>query len=81
MHEIVRLWLAARSRKRSRSIVESSQQLERVPELTEAASHLAWEHRLSVDDALYLTVAIGCGARLLTADDDLAHAARLEGCA
>jgi len=52
-----------------------------VPELTEAASHLAWEHRLSVDDALYLTVAIGCGARLLTADDDLAHAARLEGCA
>jgi predicted nucleic acid-binding protein len=49
--------------------------------LAGAAMRLAWEHRLSVYDAMYLALAIGCGARLLTADDDLARAARLEGCA
>ena len=52
-----------------------------VPALAVIASRLAWEHRLSVYDALYLTVAIGCHARLLTADEDLARAARTEGCA
>lgn len=49
--------------------------------LAKDAMRLAWEHRLSVYDALYLALAIGCGARLLTADDDLARAGRLEGCA
>ena len=52
-----------------------------VPDLAPAASELAWTHRLSVYDALYLAVAIGCGARLLTADDALARAASREGCA
>jgi predicted nucleic acid-binding protein len=49
--------------------------------LVGAAMRLAWEHRLSVYDALYLALAIGCGAHLLTADEDLARAARREGCA
>ena len=52
-----------------------------LPPLTGVAMRLAWEHRLSVYDALYLSLAIGCGAKLLTADDELARAARLEGCA
>ena len=52
-----------------------------IPALTPAAFQLAWKHRLSVYDALYLALAIGTRSRLLTVDDDLAHAARLEGCA
>ena len=52
-----------------------------VPELTPAAFRLARQHRLSVYDALYLALAMGMHARLLTVDDDLARAARAEGCA
>jgi predicted nucleic acid-binding protein len=48
--------------------------------LVDPAMRLAWQHRLSVYDAFYLALATACGARLLTADDDLARAARLEGC-
>lgn len=52
-----------------------------IPELASSAFRLAWEHRLSVYDALYLVLAIGTRARLLTVDDDLARAARTEKCA
>jgi predicted nucleic acid-binding protein len=52
-----------------------------VPALTVIAFQLAWQHRLSVYDALYLSLAMGLQARLLTVDEDLIAAARVEHCA
>ena len=56
-------------------------QYQSIPELTIVAFQLAWQHRLSVYDALYLSLAMGLQAHLLTTDGDLLNAARLEGCA
>jgi predicted nucleic acid-binding protein len=52
-----------------------------LPDMAAAAFRLAWEHRLSVYDSLYLVLSMGTRSRLLTVDDDLARAARAEGCA
>ena len=50
-----------------------------VDEHIDTALELALRHNLSVYDALYLAVAVHLGAKLFTADDALAKAARAAG--